>query len=108
MLNAFITSTSNDIGLVQELKARSTSTSLFSLFHDMSEAIADIEGQFLAFTQRMSAIDPNWQFWSDYVQLNAFSYIALYVALRSSNWALRVAAIKTMAPIFLTDLHTEN
>ena len=64
MLNIFITSTSNDIGLVQELKARSTSTSLFSLF-DMGEAIADIEGQFLAFTQRMSAIDPNWQFWSD-------------------------------------------
>ena len=94
MLNIFLAKTSNYAGLVQELNERSTST---SLFQERSETILGLEEQFIVFTQRMSAVDPNW---SDYVLFNAFSYIGVFVAICSSNWTLRLPAIKTMAPVF--------
>ncbi len=48
----------------------------------------------------MSKKDPNWCFWSEFIQLNCFAYIALCCAVRSGNWHLRLGALKVMAPIF--------
>lgn len=44
--------------------------------------------------------DPNWKFWDQFVRTNCFAYIALFSAVRSANWDLRLAGLKTMAPIF--------
>ena len=100
MLNAFIECNPNVAELIKELTERSACTTLHSLFHDMSEPLADIQCKYTDFTERMSTADPNWKFWSDYISSNAFCYIALFVSIRSTNWLLRIAAIKLMAPIF--------
>lgn len=48
----------------------------------------------------MAENDPNWMFWHEFVSLNGFSYIALYLSIRSANWDLRLGSLKLMAPIF--------
>ena len=62
--------------------------------------MSDIQCHFTSFVQEKAQGDPNWKFWDDYVSLNALSYIALFAAIRSGNWTLRLASIKLMAPIF--------
>ena len=39
-----------------------------------------------------------WRYWC---QFDCFCYIQLYSAIRNGNWALRLAAIKSMAPLFI-------
>ena len=56
--------------------------------------------QFDGHVASMSKTDSNWSFWGEFVQLNCFAYIALFCAIRSGNWHLRLAALKTMAPVF--------
>ncbi len=43
---------------------------------------------------------PNWKFWSNFVKSSCSSYIALFCAIRSGNWDLRLASIKRMVPVF--------
>ena len=42
---------------------------------------------------------PNWKFWLQFLS-SSLPYIALFCALRSGNWYLRLAGIKSMAPLF--------
>jgi len=56
--------------------------------------------QFSSFLNTMSASDPNWKFWIQFVFKNAMAYIALYLAIHSGNWELCKASIKLMAPVF--------
>ena len=48
----------------------------------------------------MSSKDTNWKFWVQFVFKDAMAYTGIYLAIRSSNWELRLASIKLMAPVF--------
>ena len=39
-------------------------------------------------------------FWAQFVFQDCFTYIALYLVMRSGKWCLRMAAIKSMASLF--------
>ena len=40
------------------------------------------------------------KFWAQFLFEDNLAYIAMYLAIRSGNWHLRMAAIKYMAPLF--------
>ena len=56
--------------------------------------------EFHQFITQQSDIDDTWKFWTQFVFLDCFAYIALYLAIRGSNWQLRIASLKLMAPLF--------
>ena len=41
-----------------------------------------------------------FHFWGKFIFYNCFAYVALFLAVRSGNWKLRMAAIKSMAALF--------
>ena len=55
---------------------------------------------FKQFIQTMAASDDTWRFWIEFVFEDAMAYIMLFLAMRSGNWQLRMAAIKLMVPLF--------
>ena len=58
------------------------------------------EEDFKRFVKRMSENDKTWKFWAQFVFTDCFCYFGLYLAIRSSNWELRIASLKLMAPMF--------
>lgn len=46
------------------------------------------------------AHNPTWKFWNQFVFKDCFAYISMYIAFRSGNWNLRMAAYKLMVPLF--------
>lgn len=59
----------------------------------------EIYPKFTKFIQDMQR-DDTWKFGADFVFCNCYNYIGLYLAIRGSNWKLRVSSLKQMAPIF--------
>ena len=53
----------------------------------------------------MADIDDTWKFWSRFVFEDCRPYISLYVAIRSENWFLRLASVKSMAANFTVFNH---
>ena len=58
----------------------------------------NIEENFMNFIKEQT--DETWKLWVQYVFQDCYCYITLYLALRSSNWELRVSSLKQMAPLF--------
>jgi len=52
------------------------------------------------FVYHMAEKDKVWSLWADFVFVNCFCYVALYLGVRSSNWNLHLASLKSMAPLF--------
>ena len=48
----------------------------------------------------MSKRDDIWKFWSRFIFEDCQPYIALFIAIRSENWHLRMASVKAMAADF--------
>jgi hypothetical protein len=55
---------------------------------------------FQEFLVKKSSNSANWKFWSQFVLRDGLAYVGMYLAIRSGNWNLRVACMKTMAPLF--------
>ena len=56
--------------------------------------------KFKSFLDTMASQDPNWKFWKQFIFEDGLAYIALFLAIRSGNWELRLASIKLMAAVF--------
>jgi len=59
-----------------------------------------IDKNFKDFVEEMSAADQTWKFWVQFIFRDCFSYISLYLAVKCSNWKLRIASLKQMVPTF--------
>ena len=53
-----------------------------------------------SYIEQMAKQDDNWTFWSRFVFRDCLAYIGLFLALRSENWPLRMASIKSLATNF--------
>jgi hypothetical protein len=71
---------------------------LLTVQHLVTEALALQD--FTDFVAAQSKADDTFQLWSNFVLRDCFCYICLFIAIRTSNWELRVSSIKNMAPLF--------
>ena len=55
---------------------------------------------FKIYIQKMARTDDTWRFWVQFVFEDVMAYISLHLAIRSGNWDLRVASVKSMAAVF--------
>ena len=74
---------------------------------DIMERIATLmednntSSKLMQFISEMSQKDDTWRFWYQFVFKDCYSYLSLYLAIRSSNWKLGIdSLIKKMAPVF--------
>ena len=61
---------------------------------------ANALNEFNKFVLKQAEADDTWKLWSNFVFKDCFCYIALFLAIRTSNWDLRVWSLKSMAPLF--------
>ena len=73
---------------------------IYSVIRSFRESISGLEDEFQSFINKMSSTDDTWKFWSRFVFEDCMPYIALFIAIRSGNWHLRMAALKLMAADF--------
>ena len=87
-------------GITTEILSMSTDNfpSAFNHYLDSKSTTFQIEN-FRAFIQKMARTDDTWRFWVQFVFEDAMAYISL-LAIRSGDWDLRVASMKSMAAVF--------
>lgn len=75
---------------------------LYSIVRSMEEMTTEMQfgEEFREYVEVMSANDNTWQFWSRFVFEDCMPYASLYIAIRSENWHLRLASLKSMAADF--------
>ena len=73
---------------------------IYSVIRSFQESTCGLEDEFQSFIDKMSSADDTWKFWSRFVFEDCMPYIALFIAIRSGNWHLRMAALKQMAANF--------
>ena len=59
-----------------------------------------IMNEFNTFITAQSEADDTWKLWTNYVFNDCFCYVNLFLAIRTSNWELRMSSLKCMAPLF--------
>ena len=52
------------------------------------------------FVAAQAESDDTWRFWSNFVLHDCFCYVGLFLAIRTSNWDLRLSSLKNMAALF--------
>ena len=68
--------------------------------HSRNPMLQEYFDKFLLFIQKMARTDETWRFWVQFIFEDAMAYISLFIAIRSGDWELRVASIKSMAALF--------
>ena len=56
--------------------------------------------EFTEFTHYQQQRDDTWKFWCGYVFFDCFRYISKFLAIRTTNWDIRVSSLKSMAALF--------
>ena len=98
---------SNHKGVIESVKCILTSGILENRSPDqvMERIVALVQDakmypKFQTFIHQMSQIDDTWKFWAQFVFSDCYCYVGLYLAIRDSNWKLRISSLKQMAPLF--------
>lgn len=71
---------------------------LLNIQNLVTEALAMKE--FTKFVDDQSQADDTWRMWTNFVLVDCFCYIGLFIAIRTSNCHLRISSLKSMAPLF--------
>ena len=100
MVEIFISASPESAGLIEDILKDVESKGTMSTFTASMDKLITIKNKFQAFASSFAEIDPNWEFWYKCVTQHAFSYISLFISLRSTNWDLRMVSLKKTAPIF--------
>lgn len=64
------------------------------------ELLSEHFEQFKLYVQTLARTDETWRFWVQFVFQDAIAYVSLFLAIRSGDWNLRVASMKSMAALF--------
>ena len=78
----------------------------FDILKDLRSKFLDrlsntgLQGRFQNYCKQMCELDDTFKFWHHFVHRDAFGYVCLYLSIRSTNWHLRVASIKLLAPLY--------
>ena len=104
MLKAFITTSPQYAGLLEStLEAMNqeniTPQDLLLIIQELATESLALE-DFNNFIVRQAEADDTWHLWSNFVLKDCFSYVSLFLAIRTSNWDLRFSSLKNMAPLF--------
>ena len=105
LLHVYITNTGTTITKDAScilLSSIQTKNSPKNVLKRISELVQDSqsEKEFMKFVKQMGDTDKTWRFWAQFIFTDCFCYFSLYLAVRSSNWHLRLASLKQMAPMF--------
>ena len=79
---------------------QSTLRNLTEMLSDISEKHGDYKENFMSYVALCANESLTCKFWAQFLCQDGLAYIAMYLAIRSGNWPLRMAAIKYMAPLF--------
>ena len=95
----------SDLALLDKLHNLATEDDLQVVLQTMEEVWDHVGGQTMAvsfsdFTKKQEEKDGTYQLWNAFIHRDALSYVLLYLAIRTGNWNLRVAALKMMGPLF--------
>ena len=93
--------------LLESIEVNSTLHEVLSMFDPVDlpstrqrclKPLQQLHKLFIHFTTSKEGL--NWKLGSHFVKSTCFSYIALFCAIRSGNWDLRLAGIKSIIPVF--------
>ena len=77
----------------------SAQRNLCEMFTDLSEK-SNYQDDFQEFMNTKMKENEIFKFWGQFVLQDCYAYVSLYLAVRSGNWKLRMASIKSMAALF--------
>lgn len=108
VLKIFMLDTEHDNQITQELehtlreleKEEYDATAMFSVIRSLQEKLTGMDDDFKSFIDGKAEVDDTWHFWVNFIFEDGMAYIALFMAIRSGNWNLRMAALKLMAADF--------
>ena len=87
------------LSLPQSTDQSSAQRNVVEMFADLSDKY-DYQSEFSTFMNIHMKKEETFKFWGQFVLQDCSAYVALYLAIRSGNWKLRMAAIKSMAALF--------
>ena len=61
-----------------------------------SRALSQYLQEFRLFVQESARKNDTWRFWAQFVFEDAMAYISLFLAIRSGDWNLRMASMKSI------------
>ncbi len=93
MLDKFLLENNEANSLLHEIISQLNPVDLPSTRQQCQKTLKKFHEIFLHFV--VSKEVPNWKFWSNFVKSSCFSYIALFCAICSGNWDLRLASMFT-------------
>ena len=106
MINAFLAETDQH-STVEAAKCilSSATEQISSPVHVMQRTVELIQDgkvldKFREFVDEKAASDDTLKFWRQFVFVDCYSYVGLYLAIRGSDWNLRLSSLKLMAPLF--------